>query len=758
VPRTGAQSGFITYTSRAFHQDAMDAMRSDIVRGIIELVTNADDAYLSVDELHLGRITIEVEHRRNQQWRLIVRDRALGMRSSEMVEKIGSLAERTSGFESGLERRGNLGRGLKDLPAFGDVEFRSIREGRFSRFVLHQDGSWNLDTERDADASHREDLGIARGNGLVVTVLVNGTIRCPRHETLRRKLATHFQLRDILSDPRRRVDLVNLNDGTRERLTYEFPNLPVVFQGALAVPEYPDASAELTVWRLPDRWDDGPENDGRPNGILIKGRRAIYENTLFGLESDVHAGWFAGILVCPYIDTLAREYDDRLGRREGPVSSNPHPIISRRRDGLAPDHPFVRALRQAVEAPLRQLVAQEAEREREEAGTIESDGTRRALDRLAAELSRLIGEEMREIEAEELPVGPEGLPPVLAIVPEQVFAYMGEIRTLTVAARKENAVVGDQVAVDVDPGGVVELLTPTLSLGIHPRREDVLVGQIRLRPLIEGEVTLVTATLAERSAHALVEVKPEREIIEVEVEPPETLQFERPSYRIGWQRKKNLIIAAPPSFVAVNGPFVDVSSSDPGVVIRGSSQVELTYDDAVEFYRGSIQVEARNLNATALIVARGGEVSAETHVAVVRREEGTSLAIRLVREDWGFWRAVIENEPLEAGGEIQVIKIAGRHPAIKRYLGENFEGQDTPICRTIIAEVVADVAARLIVGELYRLRRGTELFDADRFYREHYKRMTRFLPRFQRLLVGEAATAEITPSLSPVPILEAQPS
>jgi hypothetical protein len=71
----------------------------------------------------------------------------------------------------------------------------------------------------------------------------------------------------------------------------------------------------------------------------------------------------------------------------------------------------------------------------------------------------------------------------------------------------------------------------------------------------------------------------------------------------------------------------------------------------------------------------------------------------------------------------------------------------------MIAEIVADFTARHVVRELYRLRRGSEEFDADRFYREHYKRLTRFLPRFHRLLVGDGTAARTAEALSPSELL-----
>ena len=50
--------------------------------------------------------------------------------------------------------------------------------------------------------------------------------------------------------------------------------------------------------------------------------------------------------------------------------------------------------------------------------------------------------------------------------------------------------------VEVDPEGVVELVDgPTISMTDHPRRQDLLIGRIRLTPLIEDEETFLTVRL-----------------------------------------------------------------------------------------------------------------------------------------------------------------------------------------------------------------------------------------------------------------------
>ena len=56
--RNEAVSGMVEYTGRAFLQDAQEAMGGDIIRALIEMITNCDDSYGSSK----GKIRIEIEH------------------------------------------------------------------------------------------------------------------------------------------------------------------------------------------------------------------------------------------------------------------------------------------------------------------------------------------------------------------------------------------------------------------------------------------------------------------------------------------------------------------------------------------------------------------------------------------------------------------------------------------------------------------------------------------------------------------------
>lgn len=722
------ESGRVTYGDRAFHQDATQAMRGDVIRALIETITNSDDAYRDND----GKIRIEIEHRRGP-WKVITRDRAKGMSASRMKEAIKGLGGRTSGFEAGEAVRGNQGRGAKDLAAFGTVVFESIFDDKYSRLTLEQTGHFVLDPQdKKVDAGIRNELGIPRGTGTVVTMNVLDSIRRPQHPKLKDRLSKHFQLRDILADPRREVMLVNVGKDKGVTLRYAYPSLPIAFQGELAIPGYPGVSATVTIYRNEECYDDPASDDSRPAGLLIKGRRAIYENTLFRFENNPLAGWFSGRIECPYIDQLAAEYDSRFVAGQPQEESNPIPIITRSRDGLQPAHPFYRALATAVEKPLGDLVREEEKKAKESSGK-ESAETRRALDALGRDLARLIDEDLRELQEEGLIGGSEtgsAIPPI-KIIPEQAVLYMGEDKTLTVQVRADLKLT--EVEVEVDPEGVIAIVGDTkITLVPHKKRPtEILVGQIRVRPLVEDKETLLSAKCGAFSTASLVEVRAERVV--VEVPEPETLQFDRDSYRVAYGKKKTIRLLAPATLVDKLGKAVQVQSSDPGVVILGGGNTSLVLDEEYEFYVGEIILDARKLGTKATLTARLGPTTAVCNIAVTRDEEGPNIRFVYDDDEAGRNRAIVERD-----GDAIVIRIKCGHAAVRRYQGSapDFKGREEPTFKALVAEIAADQAARMVLEKKFPVS-GAERLDAARFYVEHYAYLSKYLPRCHKILVAD---------------------
>lgn len=716
----------VSYGPRAFKQDASNAMKGDIVRGLIELITNADDAYGDDSQ---GKIRIEVEHRRSAPWKVIVRDRAKGMRKARMAHAIGDIGMRTSGFEEGARVRGNLGRGAKDLAAFGPVTFESICEGYYSVMTLEPDGFFDDPTERKVTEEDRERLGIPRGSGTVVAVLVDGRFRCPQHRTLLERLSRQYQLRDINSDPRRELTLVDLNDGTADGIRYGRPSLTQVLTEDLTVPGYENATVSVTISRTAERFENPSSDPNRPEGLLVKGRRAIYENTLLSFESNPHAHWFTGSITCEFIDVLAIEYDDIEANGGDHSPLNPIPIISRSRDGLEHEHPFYKALVGVVEPLLGDLVREE-ERKAKEGEVRESTRLRRALDTLGRDLGQLVDADLRELDEDGLS-GAEGRPGTepLRVIPENPVLYMGEDKTLSVVALR--SLGATTIEAEADPEGVIALLDPVpIPLADHPRREDCLIARVRVRPIIEDEETLLTVRCGDAEAFAAVEVRPEREV--PDPVPPTALEFDRPRYQLAHGKRRWLGLRAPVEVVnEADTTTVRVTSSDAGVVVLGGS-VKLDFDEDELCFVGRVQVDPRVLGARGMLTAALGAARATCDVVVAQHEGGgPRLEIKIVNEVQGRYRAYVERV-----GEVTTIKILGGHAAIKRYLGAGpeFPLQDSPAARLIIAEIVGGEAARLVMERKYRT---TGELDAPAFYAEHLLYLEKYLPRCHKMMLGD---------------------
>lgn len=412
-------------TKRSVSQDAEAALKNDPIRALIELITNSDDAYQD----RSGKITIKVE-RGSPTWKFSVLDRARGMTEQEMEEKLLAMGGRTSGFEKGHNVRGNLGRGAKDVAIFGTAIYESIRDDRFVRCQIISDriNVAQLEPSRPVTKEDRARLGIPKGSGMVVDVTVTNGARCPQFATLKRDIVSNFQLRDILCSPAREVILVDSKQGRNpERLSYKAPSSAPILETEIEVSGYPLGKATFQIARLTERDEEDPRPTNRASGLLIKGRKAVYENTFFSAEGRANAKYFVGFLACPYIDTLARQRDDA----PAPDQKNPIGIIRRDREGLQHSHPYYKALGEAVDPILKDLIDKEDAAQHKQSAKI-SDRLRKDLSDLGRALGEMFADDIEDTDEESPKDGGGKEDELIQVIPGAVVAYMGEIKTVAV--------------------------------------------------------------------------------------------------------------------------------------------------------------------------------------------------------------------------------------------------------------------------------------------------------------------------------------
>ncbi|MCK6569415.1 MAG: hypothetical protein L6Q45_17175, partial [Anaerolineales bacterium] len=188
----------LQYADRVALQQADQAIRKDVLRALVEIITNSNDSYSRLEDKGVqvsGEIIIDV-WRKHKNSVIRVRDFAEGMDDARMDVVVGTYGEATSGLKEDLHVRGMWGRGLKDaIFGLGYGYVNSIRNDMLYRSSLLLKGgvpTFELDEPVPATEEIRATYGIPEGNGTVIEIVISREdIKMPRFENLRNYLQRH---------------------------------------------------------------------------------------------------------------------------------------------------------------------------------------------------------------------------------------------------------------------------------------------------------------------------------------------------------------------------------------------------------------------------------------------------------------------------------------------------------------------------------------------------------------------------------------
>jgi len=710
-------------------QNMERAMRGKIERGLVELITNSDDSYRALEEegqRTCGKIRIEIKRKRKGPSIVIVRDRATGMNREEMFHNLGTLGRRTSGFEKGRPRRGLHGRGARDVAAFGTVHFEAIKDEKYNHLVISPSLKCHFTEPHPKKATQqiRKKLGIPRGNGMVVTIEVDSRFKVPQHETLLKDFSRYYSLRDIFSCPNRDVSIRDLNTHREGRLRYRYPVGEVVFDDDIAIPDYPGATAHLTIHKHSTSFEQ--DNSPYREGILVKSAAGIHDCTHFGLEPDPFARRFTGELRCEFIDKLIREYDDReetnLDHPDHPPN-NPMRLLDPLRDGLIHEHPFTRALskrcREILERRVEEIKAAETPPKRD----VSDENLSRKLNNLSREISKIFEKRLRELEEEVPPVTEKGrikeLPIGLHIIPpEEIPILVNQPKTFSIIVKN------------------YKTLDASLPTTVTSSDSDVKVrtSPVYLKRFWEnGKVGMTTFTVqsSKVGTEAFIEVRYDGydnlvlvKVIEPPPPPPlpDGLSFDKPRYRLRINKEKTLVLWLKTTAESENALIAEISSDHPEIVVKRGGKCQFRKTDRPGVLTGKCRVLGRQLKARGNITAQvTGFNPAKTRVTVEEPSlSGVKLKFEPVEDDFGSVRYKWDDK------DPYLLNIGAKHPSIKKYLGspteQGYSGINSPLYHAVLAEVIAEALAFRILEKQFK-REGQEgmldFTDTDSYYHRY---------------------------------------
>ncbi|RKI05257.1 hypothetical protein [Corallococcus sp. AB038B] len=728
----------------------------DVYDALAELLTNADDSYDRLFQTHHlerdgGPILIEHHERRGGlPSSLIIRDHAEGMDARDMEQKLGHLG----GRQSAEGNRGVMGRGAKDCTALGDLTYESIKNGHHYKCKLGRDLKLTLLVDRArATQRLRESMGGIRRNGTSVTLVLDENVTLPRLDSLFENLPLHFALRDLLAEGSPTV--VTLRErgkpSTGRRLISRPPEGRRVYQETYAVEGYAGVKASVSIFRAP-----APLTDERPRfhqmGLLVKSTRAIHQNIIFEeLKKEPRVAYFFGRIECPDIDRMLREYDERLRKRTVHPLNNPTTIIDpSRRYGLQLSHPFVEALFRKPREVLRELLAKELESERARSEDISSEDTRRRLDKLGEMASRFLFSRTEErtgpLTGEKGPApGPTS---ELTISPLVSALRVGDEREFLLFARTSRFKPGEVVTVSCSAPEALQLDTELIHLVADQRDGARLVGVFHARGIRPAVGIVLTAMAGGLTARASVKVIGATSLDHLFGMP---LEFERKTYsvRVGQQRRLKLL-ARCPQLVPTDTQAVIRSHDEDGVVVLGDCWLRPV--TGTNYAEGRVVVEGRRPGSTVELEAKvnGQRATTQVHVS---KDGMPRIEIKIVPEDYVHYRArwaSNENKPW-------LLKIAGRHPSIARYLGseeDGYPGQGSLHFRALLAEIVAYSVCHRSLTEDAQAQpadfewEGTAAAIAEGVLYELNKRLSSFLEPAHSIMLSEADLRKDDPRIA----------
>ena len=709
-----AKKGFIKYGSQGFEQDSNQAMKGDVVRALIELITNSDDAYARAKKT--GRIEVIIRRPavKGETVEICVRDHATGLDPQGMEDKFSVLGGDESGFADGEDVRGLFSRGSKDTAWFGKTVFESIKDGVYSRLELNHTGDWESDSCTAGD-EHYEALGFSDGeNGLSATMFVSrqGT-RVPDLRDLVERLASHVQLRQVVEN--QDVVVSEYRNGKliqSPKVVWELPASTVLFDGDIDVPGY-DCTAHLVINRLDER-SEGPVTEYTMHGIEVRGRRAAYMNTLFGQSSHATA-LVNGVLTCPMIDDLIRSF----GKPGTSDEKNPMRLVSRSRDGLEETHPFMTKLSVAVLEKLKPILA-ELEPKPAEAGSAE---LRKDLDTFA----KLLAEEMKVDLDDEDDNGVGGNLPTatnpIIVIPPVAKIRLGSKGTLTVLVH-EGSAGADGLSVVVSSPVCTVVGEPT-EMKHHVSFAETLVCQVRLDAVSLGSATVVVSATSKPSDAGAAEVVVHDS--ESDEKEPTTLEWKNSSMSVTTGKTRSLRLRAPLSFAPAGELIAHIVLEGANIRLEDDSvTLKLTTKGWLEARVRVTGVSHSPDSCTITATAAGESAVGTIRTTLPNPTNGLNIETELVDQFAGPLRGEI----VEQDTGLKLV-MYGRHRALASRLGtlrnDGSYTRDTELdTRVMIAEVMASVAGDHVL--MLKVKRDPALMqDIDKVMYERTKLVDRYL-------------------------------
>ena len=469
--------GKINSNERFDWYNQVGAMKNDLIRALIELITNSNEAYMKED----GAIDVILDNSKKGELFVEVRDYAKGISDIKASLIRG---ETTAGIHNNSQSRGRHGRGMKDVPILAvdntfkistvNRENKNYYEVKFVDHANYQGEEENLNDPKPVP----QDCKFQNG-GTSIEFEVKPTVTPRRPELIKSKLQTHIELRDILKE--RNVNFIV--NGTEEKLEciHNVDEAELLDKGEINIPEFKKyiknyGKVNYKIYKL-KKPTTSKIDEYSHAGILIKGNGINYDNEDFGKKDYAEMFHIHGIIDIPFIDELYLEFDKN---RDIPIELNPMSIITTTRDGLEKNTLYICQLRKLLYLSLINLfIKLEKKKKIKTIQKAKSKNASKLFSQIAKNL-HLLGDDDSDTEV------------LLEFRPPLVKIHKDDRKVASIVADIKKFNIGDEVTFKVSSGENIKILQTTKELTQHKTNSNLLSTTIEIEGLDYGEA-VVTA-------------------------------------------------------------------------------------------------------------------------------------------------------------------------------------------------------------------------------------------------------------------------
>lgn len=671
------ERGVIETDPRHTIRSIKKAIQGNVIRALVELITNSDDSYIRLEEenkRHDG--LIEIEYKKESYCGLFtVRDYAEGMSIDDVRNGFKKYGAATSGLKSGKSVRGYFGQGAKDaLASMTDGKICTFKDGYYTECKLFIEDDKPIYEIYGPTLCTPElrDIHKIYTNGTVAYFKADpkNSVRVPQMSTLQEELSKNYLLRKIMTNPNRKVYLIDGETGKKRLLRYQFPQGKEILSEDLSVQfgKYGFFPVHISIWRA-DR-ELTQTGDDRDGGLLITDdKNAVLGISLFKYENEPLASYFFG--------------EVRIGQFRQ-LLENEEAVLREERDGLDIKHPFCAAVVIEIEKRLELKVREERLRRQHEAQTkIDSEESIRyknairminEIAEIEAQIVTNLGTSLSE-KIEDPPDGFSLYPKLADITVGKRYAF--EVRLNTGIVRH-----GSIIKLGCS-NPKIRVLTPDIHISIEDGD-----GIIRKYVTVEGSEPNINGTLraetSNRFSEAKISVVPEKDIL---LEEGMIFQPESVTLRPNQPRKVYLLVYIK---IIEGGSKIKICSDNESIKIS-DSEIFVNESEAIRHVaKYEIEIWGEGAGQDGMITAECDEHIAllEVHTRSKETDQKKGRKGMFSEPDFSF-----DQEPLQRTSyseETGKVIIYVNFPSVQLYLGEDCRFKKTLPAQVMIADLVAE--------------------------------------------------------------------